>query len=96
MNQLCPVCGLRLIREQGWFLVALFFSYAMGSVTLAAIAVLLWWLVLPEMHLHWIVLIALVPFVFVVPLIVRYSRVLAIHLYYFLDPAGGEGEGRGR
>jgi hypothetical protein len=86
MREVCPVCGLRLLREPGWFLVAMLISYALGVPVLLALTLLLWWFVFPDWQLHWVVLVAVIPFVLAVPLVVQYSRVLAVHISYLLDP----------
>ena len=31
MNEVCPVCGLRFEREQGYFLAAMYVAYGHGS-----------------------------------------------------------------
>lgn len=46
---------------------------------------LLWWLVVPDWPLHWVMFPALIPFLLFVPGIVRYSRVLYVHLEQMLD-----------
>src|SRR5690242_5111583 len=43
MNDVCPACGLKFEREQGYFLGALYMSYAM-AVPLMALLVALFWL----------------------------------------------------
>src|ERR1043166_2788411 len=43
MNDVCPSCGLKFEREQGYFLGALYMSYAM-AVPLMALLVAIFWL----------------------------------------------------
>jgi hypothetical protein len=42
MYDRCPACGLRFEREPGYFLGAMYISYGLGVVTIAALAILLW------------------------------------------------------
>ncbi len=86
MHESCPVCALPFRREPGYFLGAMYFSYALGGVVLAAIILLLWLTVLADWQLHWIVLPALVLFLPFLPLVFRYSRVLWMHFDRFFDP----------
>ena len=39
MHAECPVCGLAYFREQGYFLGAMYFSYALGVAAVAPLAV---------------------------------------------------------
>jgi len=51
MNERCPACGLKFEREQGYFLGAMYFSYAIGCVAIALLALIVWALLrwdLPE------------------------------------------------
>lgn len=84
MNARCPVCDLRLIREEGWFLLAMYFTYALAIPFLIGLTFFLWWLL--DWHLHLVVFIALGIFALFIPLLVSYSRVLAIHFDYLVDP----------
>ncbi len=40
----CSICGLKFEREPGYFLGAMYFSFALGVLIMAPIAVLLWFL----------------------------------------------------
>jgi uncharacterized protein (DUF983 family) len=74
MNLVCPLCGIRFEREQGYFLGAMYLSYGMASCILGGflfILHLLW----PEVDLGWLVLVALVLFLPLVPAVFRYSRI---------------------
>ena len=78
MNEDCPVCGLHFTREPGYFLGAMYFSYALAIVvlgTLMLIGALLW----PSLDLGLVVLLAAVVYLPFVPLVFRYSRVMWIH-----------------
>ena len=79
MHERCPVCGHRFEREQGYFLGAMYASYFLAIPVLGLLA----WgvhLLLPEWRWEFAVVIALVPFLFLVPLLFRYSRVLWMHI----------------
>ena len=45
MHERCPVCDLRFEREQGYFLGAMYVSYALGLAVLGSLVILTWWLV---------------------------------------------------
>ena len=80
----CPVCGLKYEREPGYFLGAMYISYALGIATIAAFAMLLWETV------HWSIIkcaiggmILFLPFA---PVLTWMARVLWIYLDQGVDP----------
>jgi uncharacterized protein (DUF983 family) len=77
MNERCPTCGLEFTREPGYFMGALYISYALAIVFLLAgmLAVLFFF---PEMDPGWAVLISAGCFIPFVPMVTRYSRVIWI------------------
>jgi hypothetical protein len=86
MNDPCPVCGLVFEREPGYFFGAMYFSYAIAVVILVPLFFLLQWL-LPE-PLGWLVVpITLLPYLFLVPLVFRYSRVLWLYFDRSIAPS---------
>jgi uncharacterized protein (DUF983 family) len=85
MNDRCPACGLRFEREQGYFLGAMYVSYAL-SVPPVLLLVLLFWLAL-RWPLDRAVLAAFFAYLPVVPVMVRIARVVWIHVDQWLDPA---------
>jgi hypothetical protein len=85
MNERCPACGMAFSREAGYFLGAMYFSYAI-AVPLLAVLTGAVWLLVPGWELHWAVLPAVVAFLPFVPLVFRYSRILWIHLDRAMDP----------
>ena len=89
MYDRCPNCGLHYEREQGYFLGAMYVSYAL-SVPPVALLVLLIWLI-TRWRLDYVVLGAFVAYLPVVPLVVRISRVVWIHIDQWLDPEKTEG-----
>lgn len=80
MHERCPHCGHKFAREPGYFLGAMYASYFMAIPILALLALFIHWLILPSWKLENTVLAALVPFVFLVPLIFRYSRIFWMHI----------------
>jgi uncharacterized membrane protein (GlpM family) len=80
----CLVCGLRFEREQGYFIGAMYVSYAMAIPPYLAMVVALWLLAgwRYEMALLGAVLIYL-PFV---PIVMRISRVVWIYIDQAFDP----------
>jgi uncharacterized protein (DUF983 family) len=77
MNPRCPVCDLQFEREPGYFMGALYVSYALAIVFL----LLAMWIattLLPTLDLGWIVLISAACFVPFVPMVTRYARVIWI------------------
>ena len=92
MHERCPACGLSFNREQGYFLGAMYVSYAL-SIPPCLLLVLLLWLVagLPYDMALIVAAVAYLPFV---PAVVRISRVLWIHIDQAIDPQRAESERR--
>jgi uncharacterized protein (DUF983 family) len=88
MNPACPVCGLPFEREQGYFLGAMYISYALSIVLLGLVTWLLY-LLLPEWDLGTLVLLGCVAYLPLVPLVFRYSRVMWIHFDRWAWPGRG-------
>lgn len=84
MHKRCPVCGLKFVREGGYFLGAMYASFLITVVIVSAL-VMTMWLGAGWTYEHSLIgaLIAYLPFV---PFIIRYSRVLWIHLDQTFDP----------
>lgn len=77
MHARCPSCGLLFEREPGYFLGALYVSYALAFVFMGA-GMLLLHLLLPTWDLGWLVLLVGLLFVPFVPAVTRYARVIWI------------------
>lgn len=86
MNDPCPVCGMLFEREPGYFLGAMYFSYALGVVFLVPLFYLTRWL-FPGLDVLVAPLVAFVPFLFLVPTLFRYSRVLWIYFDRTIAPS---------
>jgi uncharacterized protein (DUF983 family) len=84
MHERCPVCDLKFDREPGYFLGAMYVSYALGLVIIGLIAALLW-----EVTGWWITkdtIWAVVIFLPIAPTITLFARVLWIYLDQTIDP----------
>ena len=83
MNRTCPVCGIAFEREPGYFLGAMYFSYAMAVIAATP-------LVLIGLAADWtypfIGVIAGAELVVLTPFIFRYSRVLWMYMDQYFDP----------
>ncbi len=80
MYEHCPVCGHRFEREPGYFLGALYASY---FLSIPLLGLLVWALsswVLPHWPLEYVVLLAALPYLLLMPAVVRYSRVIWMHI----------------
>ncbi len=85
MNDPCPVCGLVYEREPGYFFGAMYFSYGLSVLILVPLWFLAGWL-FPEMDPMLVPLIAFVPYLPLIPVLFRYSRVLWIYFDRSLAP----------
>jgi uncharacterized protein (DUF983 family) len=85
MHPTCPVCGHRFEREPGYFTGAMYVSYALAVPTFAVLFLLVR-RILPRWSDTAILPVALLPFLLFVPVIVRYSRVIWMHLDWTVDP----------
>jgi uncharacterized protein (DUF983 family) len=85
MNEYCPRCGLRFEREPGYFLGAMYFSYAF-SIPILGLLILAGHLLLPDWRIEGIIGLAAVAYVPFMPLVFRYSRVLWIYFERWANP----------
>lgn len=84
MNERCPVCGLKLNREQGYFLGAMYLSFFL-SIIPALFLVFLFWRVV-GLGYETSLLTAAIAYLPLVPSAVRLSRVLWIYIDQASDP----------
>jgi hypothetical protein len=84
MNPACPSCGLRFLREAGYFLGAMYVSYGLGVLTILPVAILL--ALAAEWPLPVIMAIVVLQTLVSVPLFLRFSRVLWLHVDFAFDP----------
>jgi uncharacterized protein (DUF983 family) len=80
----CGICDLKFEREPGYFLGAMYFSFALGVLIMAPIAILLW--LLTGWWITKVILWATVLFLPFAPTIALFSRVLWIYLDQSIDP----------
>src|SRR5262245_57541441 len=92
MNDPCPICGQVLQREEGYFLGAMYVSYALGCglVSVGYFAVKWLWPDVPIMTLCLGLCAVYVP---LMPLVFRYSRVIFMHLDYLVSWADSASSG---
>jgi uncharacterized protein (DUF983 family) len=85
MNEQRPQCGLRFEREQGYFLGAMYFSYAL-SIAILGLLILAGYLLLPSWRIEPIIGLSAVAYIpFMVP-VFRCSRVLWIYFERWANP----------
>jgi len=84
MQERCSVCDLKFEREPGYFLGAMYVSYALALGIIALIAALLWfvtgWWITKD------TIWAVVLFLPLAPTITLFARVLWIYLDQTIDP----------
>jgi hypothetical protein len=85
MHRACPSCGLVFEREPGYFVGAMYVSYALAVPVYAGLAGLVA-LARPAWSFLTVMEAALPPFLALVPFIYRYSRVIWLHFDRTLDP----------
>lgn len=80
----CPVCGLPFLRETGYFLGAMYVSYGLGVLTILPTGLFL------SLVLEWplivVIPIVMIQAILLMPLFLRYSRIIWLHLDQMLDP----------
>lgn len=84
MHTRCPACGLKFEREPGYFLGALYFSYAL-SIPPGLVLVLLIWRI-TDWPFDWVMLAAVIAYLPLVPPVTRWARVLWMYLDWRFDP----------
>lgn len=85
MNESCPCCGLILLREQGYFMGAMYFSYPLAIVVLGPLIFLLRHL-LPTWTDPALGILAVTLALPLVPSFFRYARVIWMHFDRTFDP----------
>jgi hypothetical protein len=78
---------MRFMREPGYFLGAMYVSYPLAAIVLGLLAVVLQML---RPDWPWVLCLGLAffPFLLLVPLVFRYSRVIWMHFDHWADPEG--------
>jgi hypothetical protein len=85
MNERCPECGLRFEREQGYFLGAMYFSYAL-SIPILGMLILAGHLLLPDWQIEIVIGLSAVAYIPFMAPVFRYSRVLWIYFERWANP----------
>jgi uncharacterized protein (DUF983 family) len=83
-HERCSVCGFKYEREPGYFLGAMYFSYALSIPPALAIVLLIWRLT--GWHFDVVMMCAFVAYLPFVPAVSRWSRVLWLYLDQRFDP----------
>lgn len=86
MHKRCPVCELQFGREAGYFVAAMYFSYAISIVVLVLISAILYWGFGDRWSTTQLVSAVVGLFLLCVPAIFRYSRILWMHSDWLIDP----------
>ena len=84
MNSRCPVCDLKFEREQGYFVGAAYVSYGISLLPILLLVVFFWQVV--RLQYDRALLAAVAAYLPFVPIVVRMSRVVWIHVDRALDP----------
>ena len=84
MHERCPHCGLKFEREPGYFLGALYFSYALSIPPGLGIILLIWRLT--GWAFNTVMLCAFVAYLPLVPAVTRWARVLWMYVDRHFDP----------
>jgi uncharacterized protein (DUF983 family) len=85
MHDACPRCGRTFLREAGYYLGAMYFSYGIACAFIMTFTLALMW-AFPGHDDRLIVLCGTILFVPFVPLTFRWSRVLWMHFDQIFDP----------
>ncbi len=84
MNKRCPDCDLRFDREPGYFIGAMYISYAISLPIGGGALFLIWYFTGWPVGKAFLAMI--VVYLPTVPFLVRYSRVLWLHWDRMVDP----------
>jgi len=84
MQERCGVCDLKFEREPGYFLGAMYISYALALAIILVLAALLW--IVLRLSIMKTFFWAVVLFVPMAPAITYLSRVMFIYLDQAIDP----------
>ena len=84
MNPACSECGLVFLREAGYFLGAMYVSYGLGVLTILPVGV--WLAVGLEWDLSIVLPLVVLQTVLSMPIFLRFSRVIWLHVDQAVDP----------
>lgn len=86
MNETCPSCGVRHVREPGYFLGALIFAYVMGAFLMVPTIVVL--VLFYEVELPTLILVPTLQTLLFHPFLFVYSRTTWMYLDRNANPKG--------
>ena len=86
MNEHCPVCGHRFMREPGYFQGAMYVSYALATAVFLALVLIIQYLLGARVGFWGALAIAVVLQMLLVPRLYRYSRVIWAHVNVRTQP----------
>jgi hypothetical protein len=84
MHERCPVCSLKYLREPGYFMGAVYISYALLLPPATLIYLALWYF--SDWSAYLVLLCTIIVFLPLVPAAVRWARVLWLYLERSIDP----------
>jgi uncharacterized protein (DUF983 family) len=84
MNERCPVCGLKFEREQGYFIGAMYVSYALAIPPYIVLVTVFWQVA--HFRYEFALLAAFVAYMPFVPMAARFSRVVWMFIDRAFDP----------
>lgn len=84
MFERCPVCGLKFEREQGYFLGAMYVSYAASIPPVIVLVLLIWKLTGWPYDVS--IAAAFIAYLPLVPVVTRYARVVWMYIDQAIDP----------
>lgn len=86
MNEQCPVCGHRFMREPGYFQGAMYVSYVLATGVFLVLVLLIQLLLGARLGFWGALAVAVVLQMLLVPRLYRYSRVIWAHLNVRTQP----------
>lgn len=86
MNQNCPNCGVKYVREQGYFLGAIVIAYVIGAFLMVPTIIIL--VRVYEVELPILILVPALQTLLLHPLLWVYSRTLWMYLDRNANPKG--------
>jgi uncharacterized protein (DUF983 family) len=84
MNASCSVCGLPFLREAGYFLGAMYVSYGLGVLTILPVGMVL--AIVLEWPMIVVIPLVILQTVLFMPLFLRFSRIIWLHVDQAIDP----------
>ena len=84
MYEVCPECGLKFEREEGYFLGAMYISYLLALITILGLAAVLWYFF--RWSIQKTAIWATMLFLPLAPTLTLLSRVMWIYLDQAVDP----------